>query len=61
MSFNMSFSSIRKVKLNNVNAGGVSVTGQWVAIGGGAGCNNTNNFSARAGGSGIAVVWFTYP
>ncbi len=29
--------------------------------GGGAGCNSTNNFSARAGGSGIAVVWFTYP
>ena len=29
--------------------------------GGGAGCNFNNTFSARAGGSGIVVVWFTYP
>jgi hypothetical protein len=43
MSFNMSFSSIRKVKLNNVNAGGVSVTGQWVAVGqGGLIANSTD-------------------
>ena len=44
---------------------GVSQTGGAPGFansgGGGAGGNVNNTFSARAGGSGIAIVWFTYP